>query len=945
MSGKMKMLSAIIFAIMVVCSLFNVTTLAAENADTIQSEIAGEIITSDGKTVVAVILQGKDDILTKNEIAAEYNGITKWNTKNGERVSTGDTFSVGSNNYAVAIYGDVDSDGFIDSSDALLIERVVVKMTGYSLNEVQRIAADVDSVDGSLNSTDSLRTKKFKVGLVTTTVDGNPTKKEDPKPEVPQNLKAIYGQKLSDVQLPTSDKGTYKFEDNANTSVGDVGNNTFSVIYVPNDLSKYKVVRIQVTIAVEKAFPNVEAPKGLTATVGQTLADVTLPTVTNGTWEWDNESESVGAEGNHTFSAIFTHSDTKNYKPVTVNVTVVVTASTVPTEKIASIVITETNNNTTNYCYSDVEVATITATTESGAPATISDAVLAVTTGNNNATAKIVNGKIVLNATQANNYDIQFTKKGVATDAKITTPNDSTTEISKITAAVKEDETINKITVKDSNGNEVTDTIELFAGKDDNCYSIVFSHDYGTGKRDVPYENKTKTENNNVVINANNCLTAYTKLYKENKSQTVDLNSGNLFDGINICTADIDTAASATINISAGTASKNITVKVNPLQVQTVKINNSESSIVNVGLSKSASGVAEVTLDIEVIKQDKTSKDIFSADFGTATDSTKLININATGQYVTALEKVFSIEYLNSNGGSAGSDLSIKQIKLTSKVTDFSQTVKPSKTTTAVAYDLIKDGITFNYKGYDDATKTLVDKTITVKFTNLDEFYTTTTNGSGENSEPNGSQPFSMEQPEILALTVKEQPTEITAEQVEKLEELYEQIELNIKVKTRGEESLEPISLADLKAAGATVEADKSVDGKVTIKVTYEGKSVEVTINVKADEATGKPAKSPAKRPATEKEIPVEEPKQDVTNTDKNNTQTEENKVTDGTNTQKPEDVKQDEKTEVPETPETPVTPVTPETPAEGSTSSEPQIPDVQVPAENTQVPNENVVE
>ena len=49
MSRKMKMLSAIIFAVIVVCSLFNTTILAAENADTI---IAGEVITSEGKTVV-----------------------------------------------------------------------------------------------------------------------------------------------------------------------------------------------------------------------------------------------------------------------------------------------------------------------------------------------------------------------------------------------------------------------------------------------------------------------------------------------------------------------------------------------------------------------------------------------------------------------------------------------------------------------------------------------------------------------------------------------------------------------------------------------------------------------------------------------------------------------------------------------------------------------------
>ncbi len=56
-------------------------------------------------------------------------------------------------------------------------------------------------------------------------------------------------------------------------------------------------------------YPEITFPTGLTATVGQTLADVALPTATNGTWSWSNSSTSVGEAGEKTFPAKFTPSD------------------------------------------------------------------------------------------------------------------------------------------------------------------------------------------------------------------------------------------------------------------------------------------------------------------------------------------------------------------------------------------------------------------------------------------------------------------------------------------------------------------------------------------------------------------------------------------------------------------------------------------------------------
>ena len=79
------------------------------------------------------------------------------------------------------------------------------------------------------------------------------------------------------------------------------------------------------TFTIAKANPDVNVPTGLTATYGDTLADVTL---TSG-WAWDAPNTSVGNVGDNTFAAIFTPSDTVNYNTVTENLTVTVSAKNI----------------------------------------------------------------------------------------------------------------------------------------------------------------------------------------------------------------------------------------------------------------------------------------------------------------------------------------------------------------------------------------------------------------------------------------------------------------------------------------------------------------------------------------------------------------------------------------------------------------------------------------
>ncbi len=76
------------------------------------------------------------------------------------------------------------------------------------------------------------------------------------------------------------------------------------------------------------ATPLYDIPTDLTATYGETLADVTLPAASNGTWTWVSEITGVGNVGAKTFKAIFTPNDDNNFITVVVDVPVTVNRAT-----------------------------------------------------------------------------------------------------------------------------------------------------------------------------------------------------------------------------------------------------------------------------------------------------------------------------------------------------------------------------------------------------------------------------------------------------------------------------------------------------------------------------------------------------------------------------------------------------------------------------------------
>ena len=127
-------------------------------------------------------------------------------------------------------------------------------------------------------------------------------------------------------------------EDGVLTVAKTANANTYSVEVTATakfgEFSKSATATVEVTIS--KADPEYTTPTGLTATYGQTLADVTLPSG----WAWvDAATTKVGNVGTNTFKAQFTPTDTTNYNtpdPVEVTITVSKANATVDTKPTAN---------------------------------------------------------------------------------------------------------------------------------------------------------------------------------------------------------------------------------------------------------------------------------------------------------------------------------------------------------------------------------------------------------------------------------------------------------------------------------------------------------------------------------------------------------------------------------------------------------------------------------
>ena len=117
-------------------------------------------------------------------------------------------------------------------------------------------------------------------------------------------------------------EGTYDLD--ASPAITNAADSPLTVYYQVT-ANGYNPATGSATVTISKADPSYTVPTGLTATYGDTLASVTLPTG----WAWADNSASVGNAGSNSFPATFTPTDTANYSSVSLNLTVTVGKATV----------------------------------------------------------------------------------------------------------------------------------------------------------------------------------------------------------------------------------------------------------------------------------------------------------------------------------------------------------------------------------------------------------------------------------------------------------------------------------------------------------------------------------------------------------------------------------------------------------------------------------------
>ena len=90
------------------------------------------------------------------------------------------------------------------------------------------------------------------------------------------------------------------------------------------DYANYNAIPdMTATLTIEKGVPSYTAPTELTVSVGQNVADITLP---DG-WAWKDGDVQFGTAGEHKAIAVYTAADTANYAPVMVELTISVSES------------------------------------------------------------------------------------------------------------------------------------------------------------------------------------------------------------------------------------------------------------------------------------------------------------------------------------------------------------------------------------------------------------------------------------------------------------------------------------------------------------------------------------------------------------------------------------------------------------------------------------------
>ncbi|MCI9177172.1 MAG: hypothetical protein HFJ28_00955 [Clostridia bacterium] len=177
MKKNLKVISSLALAgILATTGLSGVSAVTTTNTITTKSQgIYSQDQLVKGRNIVPYILNNRDDRVTIQDIKDEFGNITKFNgtsvLASNTVVGTGDTFTVNGTTYTVLIYGDINGDGDITSSDALLVQQADAEKV--TLDALQKEAANVATHNGVIDSSDALRIRQYDAERVNTVIDAS----------------------------------------------------------------------------------------------------------------------------------------------------------------------------------------------------------------------------------------------------------------------------------------------------------------------------------------------------------------------------------------------------------------------------------------------------------------------------------------------------------------------------------------------------------------------------------------------------------------------------------------------------------------------------------------------------------------------------------------------------------------------------------------------------
>ncbi len=269
----------------------------------VDGKIVGELKeATDEQQVVKFIVKGKNQTTATFTltIGAISKMVPEWS------VPTGFTAKVGEELSSVAL--PISKMGTYDWPDATVsVGKTATTITGVDLLFKPK---DIDNYNWEKTAENAGAT--YKDGVITCQISIQ-VAAGVPEYDVPTNVTATYGQTLRDVEIPSGNNdGVFIWTDKLYTSVGEAGTQYFNAKYVPNDKNYETVYEIPIKVVVNKAQASYETIESVSAICGQTLNDITLPSVAGGQYQWITLKNTVPQDGK-VYTMGYKPNDIKNY--------------------------------------------------------------------------------------------------------------------------------------------------------------------------------------------------------------------------------------------------------------------------------------------------------------------------------------------------------------------------------------------------------------------------------------------------------------------------------------------------------------------------------------------------------------------------------------------------------------------------------------------------------